>query len=186
MFPTNILAVGQPVTDLQTWAPVASAALAAIAASASWAAVHQGRRQWRQANQPYLRFQVSRANPAELRIALLNAGTGAGRGIRFCIAVGDAYASGYAGSEYGGVLPPAARIEIAMDAPGAGDGAVAGVAVCHDALGGTHVFTERGGHRLRRASRRARDRTDPEDTYRRVHGKRSLDGLHRVSARVVA
>jgi hypothetical protein len=88
----------------QNWITVASVALAAVAATASWASVHLSRRQWLLAQQPFLQGQVVIRHSGEREFKILNAGAGAARGVRFCVAVDEKFAAGYAGPQYGGLL----------------------------------------------------------------------------------
>jgi hypothetical protein len=154
--------------------------LAALAAAASWASVRLNRKQWLLAQQPFLSVQLEIEN-GERILKILNAGAGPARGVRFCLATGDEFASGYAGPQYGGLLHPGKRAEIVLDLEANRDDSIRGVAVCWDGVERIHSFGAKAEHSIRRRRRRGRgDGTDPEEAFRKRYGSDALAGLRRV------
>jgi len=170
--------------DGSTIATVTSVALAAIAAIASWASVRLNRRQWLLAQQPILSAQMERQGSGEVHLLILNAGAGPARGVRFCVAVGDKFVSGFAGPQYGGYLRPGDRAVVVLELE-AGRGEQAnGVVMCWDAIGRVHRFTMHGEHKVLRQRRGVTEQmTDPQAAYRELYGGGALDGLDRVGGR---
>jgi len=78
------------------WAAVASAALAAFAAGASWASVWQNRRERLAAATPELHFEVIYLTGEEpkVRLSIANNG-GAAKNVYFCIVIGSEVSYGH-------------------------------------------------------------------------------------------
>lgn len=165
---------------VRDWAPTASAALAALAATASWVSVRANRRQWLLASRPCLSSQLEMRSNGDIEMTVLNAGPGSARGLRFCVVAGDQFATGYAGPQYGGVLGAQERAVVVLRLKSRHGEQVQGVVLCWDPIGRLHCFTMHGEHRLLRSQRRGPDPSEPQAAYLKLYGKRSLDGLQRV------
>lgn len=168
------------VVATQNWITVVSVALAALAATASWASVRLSRRQWLLTQQPFLRGQVIIRQTGERELRILNAGAGAARGLRFCVAVENEFAAGYAGPQYGGLLAPGATATVVLDLAGEGGLKAVGVVLCWDAADRVHQFTMEGKHRVLRRRSFSDSSTDPEAAFENVYGRHSLGELLRV------
>jgi hypothetical protein len=165
---------------VQDWAPVASTALAAAAAAAAWLNVRQSRRHWLDAQRPVLVPQVV-DNETETRIelAILNAGPGAARGVRFCLVLGGEFVAGYAGPNLGALLrtDESRTIKTQLSDRGASP---ACVTTCLDSVDRVHVFDLHGGHIIH--SPRAVDQAsgDPVVAFRAVYPDIDLDEMTQV------
>jgi len=171
------------VVATQSWITVASVALAALAAAASWASVHLSRRQWLLAQQPILRSQVMIRQNGERELKILNAGAGPARGVRFCVAVETKFAAGYAGPQYGGFLAPGDTATVVLYLDGEKGSKTRGVILCWDSARRIHQFTTEGKHRVLRRPLSSESSTDPEVAFENIHGHQALGGLLRVSGR---
>jgi hypothetical protein len=91
-------------------APIASTALAAAAAGASWMSVRNGQRMWRAAIEPDLHMQVmiNEVNRC-VSVSVLNAGGGIAKGAALTLVAGDQCSSGYLRD---GFLSPGDRLLI--------------------------------------------------------------------------
>lgn len=167
----------------QSWITAASVALAAVAATASWASVRLSRRQWLLAQQPFLRGQVVIRHSGERELKILNAGAGAARGVRFCVAVDEKFAAGYAGPQYGGLLVSGETATVVLDLEGAKGLKALGVVLCWDAVGRVHQFTMEGKHSTFRRRPSSESSTDPEAAFEKVYGRHALSELLRVGGR---
>jgi hypothetical protein len=76
------------------WAAVGSAALAALAAGASWASVWQNRRERMVAQRPELIIEVSLHIPSNKIVAQIHNNGGTARSVRFCVLEGPFMAYG--------------------------------------------------------------------------------------------
>jgi hypothetical protein len=168
--------------DLQTWAPVASAVFAFLAATASWVSIRLTRRQWLASQRPYLVPQLVRAADGTIRLEVRNTGAGGAYGVRFCIAVGTEFLTGYAGPQFGGYL---ATDETAVVQTGltAQDGEIDGVVTYWDTIDRIFVSTLDApqAREVRGRRRRATDPTDPEDAFRKSYRRPADVGRTRVS-----
>lgn len=178
MLPRMFLAV-----ETQSWITVASVALAALAAAASWASVRLSRRQWLLAQQPFLRSQVVIRETGERELRILNAGAGSARGVRFCVAVEEKFGAGYAGPQYGGFLASGDTAIVVLGLDGKKGLKAKGVTLCWDAAGRVHEFTMEGRHNVLDRPSSSESSTDPEAAFRKVYGRNGLDGLLRVEGR---
>lgn len=166
------------------WIALAGAVFAALAACASWASVRLSRRQWLGSQEPHLLIQLVIERGGERVLNILNGGPGPARGVRFCVAAGDEFASGYAGPQFGGWLPPGERAQIVLELTASVGPKMCGVAVCWDGAGRVHQFTDSGRHTaISRPKHPAEAASDPEATFRAVFGDTDLRGLHRVAGR---
>jgi len=72
-----------PIAAVSDWAPAISAAFAAVAATASWIAVRQTRRDFRLARQPEMEIQVIEGlDTGSVKIMIHNHGRSAARGVK--------------------------------------------------------------------------------------------------------
>jgi hypothetical protein len=133
--------------DVSTWAPVASATAAALAAGASWISVRLSRKQWKAAQRPELRLQAwDRGGTIE--IVIVNAGGGFARGVGFCVVVGTEYVAGFAGPNLGGFLDSGQRVVVNAQLTRSSN-QVQGVVTCHDVDGFFHAWdAARDQHRV--------------------------------------
>lgn len=135
------------------WAPAVSAALAAVAALASWVAVRQTRRDFVAARQPDLELSViENLDTGAVKIHIQNHGKAAARNVRFVVVQQGATAYGF--------LPPDATLAaeesrmLRTPMPADADRAAIGVAWCNDGDGFVHAWKIDGTHRRWKLSRR--------------------------------
>jgi len=142
------------------------------------------RRQWLLSQQPYLRIQLLVEGNGDRVLKILNAGPGAGRGIRFCLAAGEEFVSGYAGPQFGGLLNPGERAEVLVDLKATAKNPLQAVATCWDGADRIHKFSAHDDHRMRRKPRRRLiEATDPERAFEEIYGDDRLNHLKRTSGR---
>ena len=166
------------------WIALAGAIFAAVAACASWASVRLNRRQWLGSQEPHLLIQLVIERGGERVLNVLNGGPGPARGVRFCVVAGKEFASGYAGPQFGGWLPPGERAQIVLELTASERSKMRGIAVCWDGAGRVHQFTDSGRHTaISRPKDPAEAASDPEAAFRAAFGDPSLLGLHRVQGR---
>src|SRR5918996_4210380 len=92
-----------PLAAINDWAPAVSAGFAAIAATASWIAVRQTRRDFRLSRQPELEIRVIEGlDTGTVKVLIQNHGRGAARGVKFVVVEGDDAIYGF--------LPPDATL----------------------------------------------------------------------------
>lgn len=166
--------------NIQGWAPVASTALAAIAATAAWFNVRHSRRQWLTAHRPVIVAQlVDRPERGRIELELLNTGVGAARRVRFCVVLGDQFVAGYAGPNFGAVLK-SDELRVVGTQLQARSGEPRCVVTCLDNADRLHVFDTDGGHRVRRLRGDLIKATDPVAAFRSRYSSVDLDTLQQV------
>lgn len=166
------------------WIALAGAIFAALAAGASWASVRLNRRQWLGSQEPHLLLQLVIEQGGERVLNILNGGPGPARGLRFCVVAGEEFASGYAGPQFGGWLPPGERAQVVLELAVSEGSKMCGVVACWDGAGRVHRFSDSGGHSvLRRPKGPPEAATDPERGFHAVFGVDHLQGLRRVTGR---
>lgn len=168
---------------MPAWIALAGVALAALAAGASWASVRLNRRQWLLAQQPFLSLQLVIEQSGERVLKILNAGPGPARGVRFCVAAGAEFASGYAGAQFGGYLAPGQRTELVLELSAEAKTEMSGIVICWDGAERVHRFSTLGGRTISRRNKDSEGATDPEQAFRAQFGDAALQGLHRVRGR---
>jgi hypothetical protein len=129
--------------DLASWAAVAGAGLAAIAAAASWASVRQARRIFLANQMPDLELTIlENLDTHQIKIHVENHGGGAARRTRFCVVEGDNAAYGF--------LPPTTILRggegrtLRTPMVGVADRSAMGVVLCHDAAGRVRAWSVGG------------------------------------------
>ncbi len=172
-------------SSLVEWAPVASAALSAVAALAAWAAVRLNWKQWRASQTPELRGQaVHRQKTDELKFTILNGGAGAARGVGFCVAVGEEYVAGFADPNMGGFLNPGERVTVTTQLTPGEESTVRGVVTCDDVAGYYHSWSIHPvRHRVWRTTflrRPLKEYPSGKEALQHHHPDINLDQLRRV------
>jgi hypothetical protein len=176
---------------ISEWAPVASAAAAALAAIASWLSVRQSRLAWREEHTPRLECQAV-VDPQTRRISLLvqNTGGGLARDVVCMLAEGQdllvAQVPPY------GMLKSGEAVEIATPLlkQGALSGPMIGALICQDSGGTTHAWSASGVNYKSWSRRRLRRRgIENFDAFRAVVpdvDPRSLNVVPAIGAKVVS
>lgn len=136
-----------PVSSLQDIALIAGPALAAIAATASWAAVFHAVRLTRRSNQPYLRIQcIVSPDTGCYGAVIINVGDGVASGVGYAIADRQTVIAGHIGH---GFLRPGESVELLSTCMPVLEGdrhAVVGIGICRDRHGVPHDWTSGEDH----------------------------------------
>jgi hypothetical protein len=109
------------VQDVSTWqeiALVASPALAAIAAAASWASVLQARKLRKEQDAPWLQIQLTYSPEGRIGAVVTNAGAGVAGGVQIVLHHGNPFAAGPIG--HGFMFPGDIRVietEVLLEDP---------------------------------------------------------------------
>jgi hypothetical protein len=135
-------------TDAASWAVVASAGAAAVAALASWAAVNQTARQWRRSQRPELQVDVV-VDAVSRRMTVQAYNRGGGIAMRTVLFLIEKDMIHIATPHDHGAIRPAqmgqARSDILQQESSK---SVVAAALCNDALGRTHAWTATGKHKV--------------------------------------
>ena len=155
-----VISAAKEPSFAEEWGPVAASIFAALAASASWAAVAQARREWRRSQQPHLHAQATHAKADDrIDLSIANSGPGIARGVGFALVMGDSYVSGYPRTPLPGFLTAGDKTLIRTDLPTDAGPDAKGVASCEDSLGNLHGWNLKGEHKLWRRKTRILQRT---------------------------
>ncbi len=184
-----MLATLRDVPDVVLWAPTATAALAVVAAGASWASVWQSRRIWQASLLPNLQvvvvFDVLSA-PGNVWLRIENMGGGTAKRVGFQCTIRGALAAGHAGC---GFLRPGEglRVYLNFHAGGLEENEVAAMVVCSDVEETLHAWSHKGEHRAygrslyRRIQRRPRRRVGYDEAFAKFFPEVDLDTDERIT-----
>lgn len=156
---------------------VAAPVLAAVAASASWAAVWQSRKAFKTSLLPQLDGYWDNDSDASVRLEIHNTGGGVARDPYFYVIGEDRVAEGRIVKT--GPLRPGQKQRLSTDLPRLDAGSeIVGVLCCLDWAGRWHVWSWDGRHkRLRDRLRRSPHELDVTKALRLMHPKASLGEL---------
>ncbi len=155
------------------WVPVASAAIAASAALASWRAVRQASRVWHAGLLPDLLPTVTLAGGI-VSLSVENAGGGPARFASFAVVAEGHFAEGSLSQT--GYLRAGDGVVVRTDVPlsGEGFGDVQGAVFCEDRFGRQHAWSFDGAHEVYDAHPSALGRAARWITRRSKRGRRAV------------
>lgn len=166
-----------------TWAPVASAAAAAIAAFASWRSVLQSRRLWLAGLLPDLAIQVTETVASgETQIHVVNAGNGLARNVQFFVIDGNEVAEGTVPPN--GFLRGGQEVTLKTGFKPKPGGKSTAIVACEDREGRIHAWSGPSGHKSWRHRKWSRAK-DEHWIYERFFPRVAYDSLTRVSIKLI-
>lgn len=158
---------------------VASAALAAVAAGASWASVVQSRKALEATVLPDLHVQALRVQtaPEHMEYVIHNAGAGIAKGVLFVFVGEDSYTQGAVGV---GLMRAQSSVRIWTSQRPRTDGKILCVVACRDVRERRTAWDGRGN---RKRFRNAND--SALEVFERMHPRINLDGLPQRAHKVM-